>query len=267
MLKSNAPFACIAYAEDALLTHLRSQPVTLADVEALLHDARPVMLSDVEKIRRRHRYGPGARVFDATNVSCNRKIMDALATNIAFFHARDSISATDVEAILTHIVSADPGLFDLVIQKIEQGKHPYQHEIVPCPHVRPSFQYRESIDLLPRQTGKRKRFKKKTDTNTKIICTADPVERGLWATTRLHNGPGLHDWKRAEVKLPEETSHMRQKCHITRQVIAPKSLAIPIVGLTVQTMSPLVFSEDIGVKVRLLQWWHPSADRSILVAR
>jgi hypothetical protein len=71
LLRRIASFSDIAHVERALLIRLRSPAVTLADMEGLLHDARLVMLSDMERVRRGHRYVPGALDFDNTNIGCN----------------------------------------------------------------------------------------------------------------------------------------------------------------------------------------------------
>jgi uncharacterized DUF497 family protein len=253
MLRTNAPFAHIADVEKALLSYLHNHAVTLVDVEALLHDARAVMLSDLERVRSRHRYVARADYFDQANIVSNRKVMNTLAVNIASFHVQGAISGTEVEAILTHIVSVEPKLFNLVVQKIEQEQHRYKSRVLPCPHIRPRCEHLESVCFTPRQAAMNKKQKKKTETRPNTIRTADPRERGLWAFTRMHNGPGLYDWKcKTKVKLPEATKQKRLECK--RKVPRPQSPAALVADMSVQTKPFLDFSEGIAIKVRLPQW-------------
>lgn len=89
LLHAHAPFAHMAVAERALITHLRSAPVALADLRSLLYGARLIMPSDLA------RTSPGLLTekrkikvwFDNANVVCNRNMISALAGNVAYFAA------------------------------------------------------------------------------------------------------------------------------------------------------------------------------------
>jgi hypothetical protein len=103
----------------------------------LLHDSRAVIAADIERTPRR-KFIEERKIkqwFDNTNVNCNRRVLDGLASNVAIFHARGKIGEEELEDMLVHIVSVDHGLFNLVALKIETEKKSYCCGIVPCPHI------------------------------------------------------------------------------------------------------------------------------------
>jgi hypothetical protein len=168
--------------------------------------------------------------------------------------------------MLTDLVSIDPELFNFVVKKIEREKHFDQGGIVPRPYIWSIFQHHESVDFTPRKTASKETNDTKPELET--IPTVNPIERNFWAATRLHNGPGLYDQKsKAKVRLPKATRPSKLRLHGGRKVPTPQSLAALVGDLDVQTKAYLGCSEDVGIKKRLPQWWHPWADRSILVAR
>jgi hypothetical protein len=132
--------------------------------------------------------------------------------------------------------------------------------VVSCPCIRPSQDGFEPVYSTPRQYGKRNKYKRRVET----IHMTGPIERGLWHFTRLHNGPGLYEWRfSTKVKMPQATEWKNKKCMVKKKVVAPESS----IKFEVQSMSSLDFAESMGTRVCLPQWWHPWADRSILVQK
>jgi hypothetical protein len=58
------------------------------------------------------------------------------------------------------------------------------------------------------------------------------------------------------------TERKRKKCMVKKKVAPESSIEVEV-----QSMSSLDFAESMGTRVCLPQWWHPWADRSILVRR
>jgi hypothetical protein len=91
MRRTGALFGRVVDVKGPIFDELRGWPVMIGDVDVLLYVARP-------------------------NFVCDRKVMDALATNNAFFQAHGVIEEVEVGDMLMHIVSAESGLFNVVLQ-------------------------------------------------------------------------------------------------------------------------------------------------------
>jgi hypothetical protein len=101
------------------------------------------------------------------------KVMYALASNIAVFHARGAISEAEAEVMLTQLVSIDPELLNFVVNKIEREKHFDQGGIVP-PYIWSIFQHHESVDFTPRKSASKETNDTKLELET--IPTVNPIE-------------------------------------------------------------------------------------------
>jgi hypothetical protein len=133
MRGTSAPVGHVGDVEGGILDGVRRWRVIIGDVDALLYDARLVGNADI---------------------ACDWEVMNALATNIAFFHARGVVGEVGVEDMLMHIVSVDPQLFDVVVRKIEGEKHVQRLglHVVSCPCIRPAHDEIKLERVMPRRS-------------------------------------------------------------------------------------------------------------------
>ncbi|EAT81983.2 hypothetical protein HBH56_104000 [Parastagonospora nodorum] len=257
LLHAHAPFAHTARAELALITRLRGAPVTLADVHALLHSARSIMPSDLARtppklLMEKHKIKVW---FDNANVVCNRNVMSALAGNIAYFAAWDVIRPIELEAMLTHIVSINPSLFDVVKRHAEAEKLVRECGAVPCSQQVIYDEGKHSATVPA--TKKNKKRKEKPITTLRRDWEEEMC--GWFAVTRLHNGPGLMDRKPPSVKLPirmEDRSGERERKRKRKVKMGRPGSSDSRAGSEMRTQIPLGFDGGSKVKVRLPRAQH-----------
>jgi len=257
-LRAHAPFAHMARAERALITQLRAAPVALADVHALLHDARPITPSDLARTppsslmdRRKIKAW-----FDNANVTCNGNVMSALAGNIAYFAAWDAITSAELEDMLVHIVSMDPRLFDLVKRNLEVEAWVRRYGVVPRVDMVADVQ---QADFAAQPAKKKKKKQRKEKQFCTLRAEWEEEMCGWFAATRLHNGPGLMDRRVPVVQLPVLTGGGFVKRKWKRKGKAGRfGAGDPRAGLEMRTQIPLEFGGGSKVKVRLPQVRHLS---------
>jgi hypothetical protein len=208
---TKSSFIHIRKVEEALLTHLHTNPVTLADVQTLI-----------------------------PYLSFGNRITNKLATNISLHHARGAISESVVEDMLIHMLNHNSALMAHTRDQISRFQHEreqrqlhylsekqrrlcFQDErerrkqqakkedenTLRCRCVVPA-QCCEKSDFAPYDCGSvvgivaedGLSWKKVQQVQRYARMAQVEVDMKFFSQTRLHNGPGLTDKKLPKVRLP-----------------------------------------------------------------
>jgi hypothetical protein len=177
----------------------------------------------------------------------------AMAGNIAYFAACDVIRPVELEAMLTHMVSIYPSLFDIVKRNAEAEKWVRECCVVPCSQ-QVSYDEGKHSATVP-ATKKNKKRKEKPITMLRRDWEEEMC--GWFAVTRLHNGPGLMDRKPPSVKLPIRTA---DRCGERKRKRKAKAGGLGSsdsrARSEMRTQIPLGFDGGSEVKVRLPRAQH-----------